>query len=66
MAGALKTVFTVDVVCPICGVTWSKPIYADVRDDEAIMRLISKPTCCSAACREKSWKGFYFKTSDKE
>lgn len=66
MSGMLKTVFTIDVVCPICGITWTKPIYADVRNDEAVMRLITKPTCCSRACREKLWNKLYFKNSDKE
>lgn len=66
MGGKLKTVFTIDVTCPVCGVIWSKPIYADIRNDEAAMRLVSKPTCCSGACREKMWKDLYFEPSNKE
>ena len=50
-----KPGFTIAVVCPICGVTWAKPIHADVRiqDDEAVMRMLSRPTCCSQECRNK-------------
>lgn len=66
MANMLKPVFTVDIICPICGVAWTKPIYADIRNDDAAMRLVSKPTCCSPACRELSWSKYYTFPERKE
>lgn len=49
----------VTVTCPKCGKVWDKTVPADIYNDEAALRLISKPTYCSLECRRLSWDEHY-------
>lgn len=51
-----EPIFSIEVTCPICGKVWSKPCYMDFRDDEDVMKIISKPSCCSLECGELYFK----------